>query len=176
MKTTEFRSHGFFARVLGPLVLLGTFAGFSWSDEDEGSEYFEEVIVTAERKEENVLDTPMTLTAFSSSMLEQLGIQDRDKLQNLVPGLQFGDTGDQEGNGTTLRGIGTRVGGIEHRDRSVATYIDGAYTVGVYGTAPGGGFDLERVEVARGPQGTLNGRNSIAGSINYVYKLSLIHI
>ena len=170
MKTTEFRSHGFLARVLGPLVLLGTFAGFSWSDEDEGSEYFEEVIVTAERKEENVLDTPMTLTAFSSSMLEQLGVQDRDKLQNLVPGLQFGDTGDQEGNGTTLRGIGTRVGGIEHRDRSVATYIDGAYTVGVYGTAPGGGFDLERVEVARGPQGTLNGRNSIAGSINYVYK------
>ena len=124
MKTTEFRSHGFFARVLGALVLLGTFAGFSWADEDEGSEYFEEVIVTAERKEENVLDTPMTLTAFSSSMLEQLGIQDRDKLQNLVPGLQFGDTGDQEGNGTTLRGIGTRVGGIEHRDRSVATYID----------------------------------------------------
>ena len=41
MKTTEFRSHGFFARVLGPLVLLGAFAGFSWSDEDEGSEYFE---------------------------------------------------------------------------------------------------------------------------------------
>ena len=138
---------------------------------DDGEKvYFEEVIVSAERREANVMDTAMSISAFSADMMTQLGINDRDKLQNLVPGLQFGDTGDQEGNGTTIRGVGTSVGGIEHRDRSVATYVDGAYTIGVYGTAPGGGFDLERVEVARGPQGTLNGRNAIAGSINYVYK------
>jgi len=138
---------------------------------DDGEKvYFEEVIVTAERREANVMDTPMSITAFSSEMMLNLGINDRDKLQNLVPGLQFGDTGDQEGNGTTIRGVGTSLGGIEHRDRSVATYVDGSYTIGVYGTAPGGGFDLERIEVARGPQGTLNGRNAIAGSINYVYK------
>ena len=136
----------------------------------EDTNYFEEIIVTAERTATNVMDTPMTVTAFTEDRLKQLGIEDRDKLQALVPGLQFGETHDQVGNGTSLRGIGTRNAGIDHGDRSVATYVDGAYTIGVYGTAPGGGFDLERIEVARGPQGTLNGRNSVAGSINYIYK------
>ena len=121
------------------------------SNEDEG--YFEEIVVTAERTAKNVMNTPMTITGFTEDMLKQFHVQDRDKLQLLVPGLQFGETHDQVGNGTSLRGIGTRNAGIDHGDRSVATYIDGAYTIGVYGTAPGGGFDLERVEVARGPQG-----------------------
>lgn len=149
------------------LVLPGSLV---FAQDDGDNEYFEEVIVTAERTAKSVMDTSMTITGFSEDTLKKFGIQDRDKLQILVPGLQFGETVDQIGNGTSLRGIGTRNAGIGQGDRSVATYIDGAYTIGVYGTAPGGGFDLERVEVARGPQGTLNGRNSIAGSINYVYK------
>ena len=132
--------------------------------------YHEAVLVTAEKVEENILDVPMTISAFDSDQLRELVIQDRTDLQSLVPGLQFGDEMDQEGQGTVIRGIGTRLAGQTHSDRAVATYIDGAYTVGVYGTLPGGGFDLERIEVARGPQGTLNGRNSIAGSINLVYK------
>ncbi len=140
------------------------------AEEESTNDYFEEVIVTAERTAKSVMDTSMTITGFNEDTLKRFGVQDRDKLQILVPGLQFGETVDQIGNGTSLRGIGTRNAGIGQGDRSVATYIDGAYTIGVYGTAPGGGFDLERVEVARGPQGTLNGRNSIAGSINYVYK------
>ena len=152
-------------------LLMAIFPFASNADEAaEENTYFEEVIVTAERTEKNVLDTAMTITGFSEDALKQFNVQDRDKLQILVPGLQFGETVDMLGNGTSLRGIGTRNAGIGHGDRSVATYIDGAYTVGTYGTAPGGGFDLERVEVARGPQGTLNGRNSIAGSINYIYK------
>lgn len=133
-------------------------------------EGFLAVTVTAERLEENILDLPMTITALDSTVLEELVIQDKVDLQSLVPGLQFGDEMDQEGQGTVIRGIGTRLAGQTHTDRAVATYIDGAYTVGVYGRLPSGGFDLERIEVARGPQGTLNGRNSIAGSINVVYK------
>ena len=140
------------------------------SDSEASSDYFEEVLVTAERVESNILDTPMTITALNSDMLQQLGVQDRDKLQNLVPGLQFGDTMDQQGNGVVLRGIGTRQAGMNHMDRAVAQYINGAYTIGTYGTMPGGGFDMEGIEIARGPQGTLNGRNSLAGSINYLYK------
>jgi outer membrane receptor protein involved in Fe transport len=165
------------SRILALTTIL-LFAPMTWaqSDEeaDEGADadksYFDEIIVSAEKTEKSILDTAMTITGFTSDMLQEMGIQDRDKLQMLVPGLQFGETVDQQGNGTSLRGIGTRVAGIEHHDLSVATYVDGAYTIGLYGVAPGGGFDLERVEIARGPQGTLNGRNSVAGSINYIYK------
>ncbi len=132
--------------------------------------YHDTVMVTAERVEENVMEVPMTITAFDSSILEELVIQERTDLQNLVPGLQFGDEIEQQGQGTVIRGIGTRNAQYDQSDYAVATYVDGAYTLGVYGTTPGGGFDLERVEVARGPQGTLNGRNSIAGAINLVTK------
>ena len=137
---------------------------------ESASARHETVVVTAEKVEENILDVPMTITAFDSNALEEFVLQDHTDLQSLVPGLQFGDEMDQEGQGTVIRGIGTRIAGQTHSDLAVATYIDGAYTLGTYGTLPGGGFDLARIEVARGPQGTLNGRNSIAGSINVIYK------
>ncbi len=154
-----------------PIVSLGlalTLTGFptAYSADDDQESYIEEVIVTAEKREENVLDVPLTMTAFSSQMIEELGMTNQDDLEQLVPGLQFQDEGAQTGQGTTIRGIGTRLAGETHPDLAVATYVDGVYTLGVYGVAPNM-FDLERVEVARGPQGTLNGRNSIAGSISY---------
>jgi iron complex outermembrane receptor protein len=132
---------------------LTAFAASSFAQDDNAEEtvYFEEVIVTAERTERSVLDTAMTITGFGEDALKHFNMQDRDKLQILVPGLQFGETVDVSGNSTSLRGIGTRNAGIGQGDRSVATYVDGAYTAGTYGVAPGGGFDLERVEVARGP-------------------------
>ena len=111
-------------------LALSVTASTSLAEEESDSEnsYFEEVIVTAERTERNVLDTAMTITGFSEDALKRFGIQDRDKLQLLVPGLQFGETVDMIGNGTSLRGIGTRNAGIGHGDRSVATYVDGLHT------------------------------------------------
>ena len=133
---------------------------------DEGEPVIEEIIVTAEKREENILDVPLTMTAFSGQMIEELGMTKPADLEQMVPGLQFGDNGEQVGQGTVIRGIGTRLAGETHADLAVATYVDGVYTLGTYGVAPNF-FDLERVEVARGPQGTLHGRNSIAGSISY---------
>ncbi len=130
----------------------------------------EEIIVTAEKRAENVLEVPMTMTAFDENAIESLKIQSPVDLQNMVPGLQFGDNQEQVGQGTVIRGIGSRLAGETHSDLAVATYVDGSYTVGTWGIAPGGFFDLARVEVARGPQGTLNGRNSIAGSVSYYTK------
>ena len=151
------------------LVSLGmalTLTGFPVAAEEARESYVEEIIVTAEKREENVLDVPVTMSAFSKQMIEELGLTNQDDLEQLVPGLQFQDFGQQTGQGTTIRGIGTRLAGEGHPDLAVATYVDGVYTIGTYGVAPNM-FDLERIEVARGPQGTLNGRNSIAGSISY---------
>ena len=154
---------------LGLALTLTGFPTYAADDEeanDEQKGYIEEVIVTAEKREENLLDVPVTLTAFSAQMIEELGMTNQDDLEQMVPGLQFQDEGQLTGQGTTIRGIGTRLAGETHPDLAVATYVDGVYTLGVYGDAPNL-IDVERVEVARGPQGTLNGRNSIAGSISY---------
>lgn len=153
----------------GLVLSLTTYASYSVGQDDDDEEvYIEEIIVTAEKREENILDVPVTMSAFSSQLIEELGMTNNDDLEQLVPGLQFQDEGQQTGQGTTIRGIGTRLAGETHPDLAVATYVDGVYTLGTYGVAPNM-FDLERVEVARGPQGTLNGRNSIAGSISYYY-------
>lgn len=137
--------------------------------DDETTGYMEEIIVTAEKREESVMDVPVTMSAFTNKMIQDLGIASEDDLEQLVPGLQFQDNGQMTGQGTTIRGIGTRLAGETHPDLAVATYVNGVYTLGTYGAAPNM-FDLERVEVARGPQGTLNGRNSIAGAISYWFK------
>ncbi|MYF29226.1 MAG: TonB-dependent receptor [Gammaproteobacteria bacterium] len=161
------------ATVAAVLAAPGVFAGES-GDAGSGEQPSEVIVVTAEKREENLLDVPVTMTAFSNQMIEELGMTSHDDLEQLVPGLQFQDEGTQTGQGTTIRGIGTRLAGETVSDLAVATYVDGVYTLGLYGVAPNM-FDLERVEVARGPQGTLHGRNSIAGAISYFSKRPTDH-
>ena len=134
----------------------------------------EEIIVTAERREENILKVPMSMTAFNDTKIDELGIQNAMDLEQLVPGLQFGDPTEGLGHGTTMRGMGTARGGDKagvdiSRDEAVATYVDGVFTIAEYGLHAHL-FDLERVEVLRGPQGTMRGRNAIGGAINYYTK------
>ena len=169
---------GEFWRRMLPLMGIGlVLAGFPAAygqDAEEASEESgflveEEIVVTAERRAEDINDVPLTITAFDSRLIEELGIVDEQDIEALTPGLQFGYSEEQTGQGTVIRGIGTRVAGANHMDMGVATYVDGVYSRTTTGVAPNL-FDVERVEVARGPQGTLNGKNSIAGSINYVTK------
>ena len=135
--------------------------------------YIEEIIVTAEKREESILDVPMSMTALSGDKLEALGLTNVFDLEQQVPGLQFGDDNEQKGNGTVIRGIGTFRGGNSQvnvdRDLAVSTSVDDVFTFAGYGLAPQL-FDLERVEILRGPQGTMRGRNAIAGAINYYTK------
>ena len=146
----------------------------SQAAEESFTRITEEIIVTAERREENILNVPMSMTALDDTKIDELGIQNFMDLEQLVPGLQFGDPNGGDGHGTTIRGMGTARGGSNagvdiSRDEAVATYVDGVFTIAEYGLHAHL-FDLERVEVLRGPQGTMRGRNSIGGAINYYTK------
>jgi iron complex outermembrane receptor protein len=124
----------------------------------------EEVIVTAQKRAESVQEIPLAVTALSSDMLEERGITDIASMAASVPGLHFG----QNGNNTriTVRGIGTENTTVTG-DPGVAFHIDGVYQAR---SSAGNAlfFDLARVEVLRGPQGTLYGRNATGGSINLI--------
>ena len=74
---------------------------------DKGERYIEEIIVTAEKREESILDVPVSMTALSGDKLEELGLTNIFDLEQQVPGLQFGDDNEQKGHGTVIRGIGT---------------------------------------------------------------------
>jgi outer membrane receptor protein involved in Fe transport len=133
----------------------------------------EEIIVTAQKKEEKLSDTPLSLTAISSSQIEALGATEFRDIANTVPGLSMTGNGVGE-NQVNLRGV--------------TTGADVAPTVGIYiddvpygSSTPFGNFaslsldvalfDLDRVEVLRGPQGTLYGASTMGGLIKYVTPL-----
>lgn len=157
---------------LGTIFLLSGFPSvYAQEEETEGREVFtlQEIVVTATKREESILEVPISLTAFDGAKIEALGITNSDDLEQLTPGLQFGDSNEQVGQGTVIRGIGSQAHAQTHNDLAVATYVDGVFTDSAYGASPNL-FDVDRVEVARGPQGTLHGRNSIGGSISYFNK------
>ena len=154
----------------GSVLAMGSFSvAFAEEDKDTNEAKdvrMEEITVTATRREESVLEVPVPITAFSDTMIEKLGMTNTDDLEQLTPGLQFGTA---EGQGTTIRGVSSRLWQSTHADQAVAYYVDGVYSYSLSGVAPHM-FDVSRVEVARGPQGTVNGRNSIAGSISFFPK------
>ena len=124
----------------------------------------EEVIVTATKRETSLMDTGISITAFSSEKLQEFGIDNLDDLSVSTPGLSV-TTGER----ITIRGVGidSLALGI---DAAVGTYVDGYFTNGVGPFWVNNFFDVERIEVLRGPQGTLYGRNTAAGAVNVISK------
>jgi iron complex outermembrane recepter protein len=127
----------------------------------------EEIVVTAQKREQLSQDVPIAMTTLTSSTLKFRQIDDLLDLQMQVPGMQYGlDTGaDQQ---IYIRGIGIddSSGGVES---PIATYIDGVYQTRTF-RSPTLGIDLERVEVLKGPQGTLFGRNATGGALQFILK------
>jgi len=120
-----------------------------------------EIVVTAQRREERLVDVPISITALSGQRLEQAGVTTPQQLSQVTPGFFYSVTAIN--SQPTIRGVGSS--NVNPGDSSnVATYIDGVYQPSQYGNI----FefnDIERIEVLKGPQGTLFGRNATGGAV-----------
>ena len=135
----------------------------------ESSGGIEEIIVTAQKREQNLQDVPIAISALSPAYLEKREITSITNLSGLAPNLKV----DTAGGNRTTPIISIR-GGVQgnpqiYFEPSVGVYIDGVYIAKAQGSL----FDvadIERIEVLRGPQGTLYGRNAVAGALNIITK------
>ncbi|MBW7930508.1 MAG: TonB-dependent receptor [Gammaproteobacteria bacterium] len=160
---------------IGCLFLLGTALGTGLPATTHaqagsgGTEWLiEEITVTARKREEDLQSTPLSISAFSGESLEFRGVDRVDGIADFTPNLSFGNSPTFGGAGNSaaiyIRGIGQKEF-VPTVDPGVGLYVDGVYI----GRSVGGILDLidiERVEVLRGPQGTLFGRNTIGGAIS----------
>ncbi len=152
---------------IGKLILLalgatGAFVGFSALAAESGKRQIEEVVVTAERRESTVSDTAISITALDGQLIEDFGLRNQEDLQNYIPATTI------QPYDIAIRGVG-RVFRALGGDPGISTYFDGGYSedFGIASTE-GGLYDIERIEVLRGPQGTFYGRNGIGGAVNFV--------
>ncbi|MFK7957098.1 MAG: TonB-dependent receptor [Lysobacterales bacterium] len=162
-----------FSTVMLTLACIGTMSFFTpgraLAQDGEASEgTLEMIVVTARKREENVQDTPISITAFSAGDLAARQITNVGQLADATPNLTINTSASFSGSSSTpaifLRGIG-QVDFTLNTDPGVGLYVDGVYI----SRSVGGLIDLvdvQRVEVLRGPQGTLFGRNTIGGAIN----------
>ncbi len=130
-----------------------------------------DIVVTAQRRSQRLQDVPVAVTALTDSALSQLNVASSQDLMQVVPSLQVSTQTGANGTGSAtffLRGMGQQRAG-NGSEPAVGIYVDDFY----YPTLNGTIFDivdLEQVEVLRGPQGTLFGRNTIGGAIRYTTK------
>ena len=125
----------------------------------------EQVVVTAQKREQKAMDVPVSLTAYSGSTLEMLGVQEFEELSLFVPGFEVQNQSPNN-PGFVMRGITSDSGEATNEPR-VSVYQDGvsiSKSRGSYVEL----FDLERVEVAKGPQSTLYGRGALIGAVNII--------
>lgn len=125
----------------------------------------EEVVVSAQRREQNLMDVPIAINAVSGDQIQFEGIEDVQRLAEEIPALVVGGQSSSLGTvSLSIRGLGSTSG-----DPAVGYYIDEVYQASATGFVTQF-IDVERVEVLKGPQGTLWGRNTTAGAVHYVTK------
>jgi iron complex outermembrane receptor protein len=128
----------------------------------------EEIVVTARKREENLIDIPIAVTAFSAAKIEAVGVKDLQELSKFTPGLSVANQGTGFGgrlfSGIRFRGMNQSV--LTPTNQVGALFVDGIYFLG--GAQSVGFDDIERVEVIRGPQAAYFGRSTFGGAINYI--------
>jgi iron complex outermembrane receptor protein len=143
-------------------IALGGITCAAVAQQPSSTSMLDEIVVTAQKRSENLQDVPVAVTALTDETRDLLGIKSVQDITDFTPGLVYYNSLDR----MMLRGIG-RLTNNAGTEPGVATYVDGFY---VTSNILVGASDLlnERVEVLRGPQGTLYGRNSIGGAINTI--------
>ena len=124
----------------------------------------EEIVITAQKREENISDVPVAVSVLGRQQIEASFASNLEELQALVPSVSFRTGNTTRNSALTIRGIGTISFSVA-AEPSVSTVVDNV-VLGRSGQAFGDLYDLERVEVLRGPQGTLFGKNASAGVVN----------
>ncbi|SVC60026.1 uncharacterized protein METZ01_LOCUS312880, partial [marine metagenome] len=158
----------FFTKLTAFSLLLFPYAILA-ADEEATGGVLEEIVVTARKREETSQSVPIPISALSEAQMEARNITDIQDVERITPNLDFENSVVNNNNTQVfLRGIG-QVNWSTTQDPKIGIYIDGVYL-----SRPQGGLidlmDLERVEVLRGPQGTLFGRNTTAGLIHLITK------
>ncbi len=128
-----------------------------------GAPALEEVLVTAQKREQNLQDIPVSVTAIDASLLERAAISNTEDMVKVAPSLTFTGNVDKQGQSFSLRGIGTNTFGI-NIEQSVAFIVDDVAAV-QQGESIANLSDIERIEILRGPQSTLFGKSASAGAI-----------
>ncbi len=163
----KFRKRNFSLAIFASACLFGPNWSWSQTTDESARVGLEEIIVTAQRREESLQDVPIAVTAFGESALQQFDVRTIRDVSSVVPNLWMEtNTGLSSGARASLRGIGEDESFFTS-DTPVGIYIDDVYIARQTGAL----FDLneiERLEVLRGPQGTLYGRNTSAGAIKLV--------
>lgn len=159
-------------RSISAFALLSAGSSFAYAQDgaqtaSEDTRRLQSVTVTSQKREQNIQDVPISISAYSGEFIEESGVENLTELSLYTPNFQILQSTQVTNQRIVIRGVGsTGQSGIEP---SVATFIDGVY-YGRPGSIVGNLLDVETVEVLRGPQGTLFGRNSAAGALNVTTK------
>lgn len=151
------------------LVLISGMA----TAEEEQRGAIEEIKVTATLRETNLMDTPQSISAVSAQMIEELGVTDMQGLYRNITGLNMTEGASTGANRYTIRGVSSQSGTLSYAQTfaAVSVYLDDIPMTSAQGPAKqfgGNLFDLQRVEVLKGPQGTLYGEGSVGGTIRFI--------
>ena len=133
--------------------------------QEAGDMALEEVLVTAQKRSESLSEVPIAISVFSADSIDQTGVQELRDLTEYIPNVTI-TQGSDFGAQINIRGVGANARSIGY-DSRVGVYLDGVYL----GQGPALNqdlVDLEQIEVLRGPQGTLFGKNTVAGAINMI--------
>ncbi len=156
----------FYTTLLSTAALMAVTPAYAQDSETKTT--LEDIIVTAQKRETNLQDTPIAITALSASDLSDRSALRIEDVASAIPNIYI-DQRSLRSQAIAIRGLSADLNN-PGLDQSVGIYIDGVY---LGRATPGNAslFDLERIEVLRGPQGALYGKNTIAGAINYISKL-----